>query len=264
MSLIIEKLNARVNKLLLLDNIHLNLYNSNLNVIIGPNGAGKSTLLKSIVKIITDIDGTILLNGENIENKDIKELSNDISYMGQFQSNSNLNVIDILELSRRKYSGFSLNNDDHNIIEKIVKEFKIESFLNKNIDHLSGGEKQKIFLAAALIQEPKVLLLDEPTSALDPKNQIEMLGIIKKVTKEKNLITIMVLHDLQNALHYADKIIMLKNKMIRNFEDSKNVTSDMISKLYDVPCDIFWQNGHPFTFFGHSHGHGHSHHTHTH
>lgn len=264
MSLEIKNLNVKIKRTNLLENINLNLKNSELNIIIGPNGAGKSTLLKSICKIIDDVKGEILLNNENILTKDLQEVSKDISYMGQFQNSSNLNVIDILELSRRKYSGFSLSKNDHKIIEKIINEFKIEKFLHKNIDLLSGGEKQKIFLAASLIQQPKVLLLDEPTSFLDPKNQIEMLEIIKRITFEKSLITIMVIHDLQNALHYANKIIMLKDKKIINFQDSKNIDAKMISNLYNIPCEIFWQNGHPFTFFGHSHNHGSSNHNHHH
>lgn len=264
MSLNIKQLCVKIKKNKLLENINLNLKNSELNIIIGPNGAGKSTLLKSICKIIDNVDGEILLNNEDIIKKDIQEVSKDISYMGQFQNNSNLNVIDILELSRRKYSGFSLNKKDHEVIEKIINEFNIEKFLHKNIDFLSGGEKQKIFLASSLIQEPKILLLDEPTSFLDPKNQIEMLEIIRKVTKEKKLITIMVIHDLQNALHYANKIIMLKDKKIIDFQDSQDVDAKMISNLYNIPCEIFWQNGHPFTFFGHTHNHGNKHHNHHH
>jgi len=262
MSLEIKNLSVKIKKTKLLNKINLKAKNSDLNIIIGPNGAGKSTLLKSICKIIDYVEGEILLNDENIIEKDLQEVSKNISYMGQFQNNSNLNVIDILELSRRKYSGFSLNNEDHKIIEKIIKEVDIEKFLHNNIDLLSGGEKQKVFLAASLIQEPKVLLLDEPTSFLDPKNQIEMLEIIKKVSKEKSLITLMVIHDLQNALHYADKIIMLKDKEIIDFQDSLNVDAKMISNLYNIPCEIFWQNGHPFTFFGHTHNHGNSHHNH--
>lgn len=263
MSLEIKNLSVKIKKNILLENIDLYLEEKKLNIIIGPNGAGKSTLLKSIVRIIEDINGDIILDNQNLKTKDLKDISSKISYMGQFQNSSNLKVIDILELSRRKYSGFSLNKNDHLIIEKTINEFQLKEFLHKNIDFLSGGEKQKIFLAAAIIQEPRVLLLDEPTSFLDPKNQIEMLDIIKKVTKEKNLITILVIHDLQNALHYANKIIMLKNKTILDFKDSNQVNDKMISQLYNIPCEIFWQNGHPFIFFGHSHSHNHkNHHTH--
>ena len=173
--------------------------------------------------------------------------------MAQFNQDSNLNVIDVLELSRRKYSGFTLSKSDYRLIDEIIKEFELEQFIDKNIDRLSGGERQKIFLAAAIIQEPKILLLDEPISHLDPKNQIEMLELIKKKTKENQFITLTVLHDLQNTLHYADKVIMLKESKIIDFQASSDVTQEMVSTLYDTPCKLFWHEGHHFSFFGHSH-----------
>ncbi len=212
-------------------------------------------LLKAIVRILDIHKGDILLNKKSFKEQDISEVSKNIAYMAQANEKSNLKVVDVLELSRRKHSGFSLNKKDYTLIEDIIKEFELEEFLNKNIDILSGGERQKVFLAAAIIQEPKILILDEPISHLDPKNQIEMLDIIKRKTKEKNLISITVLHDLQNALHYGDKIIMLKNKKVVNFQKSKDVDSLMLSKLYDIPCKLFWENGHPFSFFGHQHSH---------
>lgn len=249
----IKDLSVKLKKVTLLKNINLKLLSGELNIIIGPNGAGKSTFLKSIIKIVDNYKGEIFLDKKNLTNSSIDELTKDIAYMAQFNQNSNLNTIDVLEISRRKHSGFKLKNKDHKIIEEIIKEFKLQKFLDKNIDNLSGGERQKIFLAAAIVQEPKVLLLDEPISHLDPKNQIEMLEIIKRKTKEKNFITITVLHDLQNALHYANKIIMLKNKEVINFQKSIDVDEQMVSKLYEIPCKLFWKEGHPFSFFGHSH-----------
>lgn len=249
----IQNLFVKVDKTLLLEDISLNLEKGDLNIIIGPNGAGKSTLLKTIVKILDIHKGDISLDEKSFKKQDNIEISKQIAYMAQSNEKSNLSVIDILELSRRKYSGFNLEQKDHTLIEDIIKEFELEKFLDKNIDILSGGEKQKVFLAAAIIQEPKVLILDEPISHLDPKNQIEMLDIIKRKTKEKNFISITVLHDLQNALHYGDKIIMLKNKKVINFQKSENIDSSMLTKLYEIPCRLFWENGHPFSFFGHHH-----------
>ncbi|WP_044417428.1 ABC transporter ATP-binding protein [Halarcobacter anaerophilus] len=249
----IKDLNVKLKKETLLEDINLKLLSGELNIIIGPNGAGKSTFLKSLIKIVDIYKGEIFLDNRNLTKSSINELSKDIAYMAQFNQNSNLNTIDVLEISRRKHSGFTLKNRDHDLIEEIIKEFELQKFLHRNIDTLSGGERQKIFLAAAIIQEPKVLLLDEPISHLDPKNQIEMLEIIKRKTKENNFITITVLHDLQNALHYANKIIMLKNKRVIDFQDSINVDEKMVSKLFEIPCKLFWQEGHPFSFFGHSH-----------
>jgi len=258
----ITNLHVKVKKKTLLTNINLELKPKDLNIIIGPNGAGKSTLLKSLVKVIDIHKGNISLDEIEFTTASINSVSKYIAYMAQFNQNSNLTTLDVLEISRRKYSGFSLSKHDHKLIEDSINEFALQKFLNRNIDTLSGGERQKIFLAAAILQEPKILLLDEPISHLDPKNQIEMLELIRNKTKEKEFITITVLHDLQNALHYADKIIMLKNKEILYFENSLNITQKMISKLFDTTCKLFWKEGHPFLFLGHSHHnntHNHSH-----
>jgi iron complex transport system ATP-binding protein len=249
---VIKNLSTSINNQILLQNINLEVKSGELNIILGQNGAGKSTLLKSIVKIM-DCEGEIYLNEENISNLPVETLSRKIAYMGQFNTGTSLSVIDILELSRRKYSGILLSHEDYTIIDKYINEFDLKKFLHRDIDTLSGGEKQKIFLAATLIQEPKVLLLDEPISHLDPKNQIEILEIIKQKTKQNNLITFVVLHDLQNALHYGDNIVMLNNKTIQEFQTSLNVDENMINDLYGISCKIFWKEGHPFTFFKHLH-----------
>lgn len=259
----VKDLNLYINKKHLLKDISIDAQSSYLNIILGPNGAGKSTFLKSIAKIIDDFSGEIVLDDEMISEQTIAEVSKKIAYMGQFNSGSNLSVLEVLELSRRKFSGMSLSQDDHKIISTHINELDLEKFLHRNIDTLSGGERQKIFLAAALIQEPKVLLLDEPISHLDPKNQIEILEIIKKKTKQNDLITFVVLHDLQNSLHYGDNIMMLKEGELIEFKECADIDEDMINKLYGINCELFWKNGHPFTFFKHTHME-HHHKTHSH
>ncbi len=249
----IQDLSVRVGTKTLIQDINIDVKSSDVNIIIGPNGAGKSTFLKAISKIIEPNSGKVYLKDKDIFDMAIEDISRDIAYMGQFNLGTSLSVIDILELSRRKYSGMLLSKDDYAIIDEIISEFHLQKFLHDNIDILSGGERQKVFLAAALIQKPKVLLLDEPISHLDPKNQIEILEIIKHKTKQKELITFIVLHDLQNALHYGDNIIMFKDKRIIEFEQCSQTTPYMIDKLYDVKCEMFWQSGHPFTFLKHTH-----------
>lgn len=258
----VENLSANLNGKVLLEDINIQVESSKLNIILGPNGAGKSTFLKSLAKII-DSKGKIYLDNKDISNSSIELVSKKAAYMGQFNEGTNLRVIDVLELSRRKYSGIFLNKRDHEIIEQNIKEFGLKPFLYRDIDSLSGGERQKIFLAASLIQKPRVLLLDEPISHLDPKNQIEILQIIKEKTVKNDLIVFVVLHDLQNALHYGDNIMMIKNSRLLHFKESSFIDEQMINDLYGVDCELFWQNGHPFTFFRHTHS-KHPKGTHTH
>lgn len=248
----VENLFTTIKGKVLLEDINIKARSSELNIILGPNGAGKSTFLKSLGKII-DSKGKISLDNKDISGASIEEVSKKVAYMGQFNTGTNLRVIDILELSRRKYSGMFLNKNDHKIIGEHIKEFELKNYLHRNIETLSGGERQKIFLAASLLQSPRMLLLDEPISHLDPKNQIEILEIIKRKTIQNDLITFVVLHDLQNSLHYGDNIVMIKDKKIMEFRQSSHIDEGMINALYGINCELFWKNGHPFTFLGHTH-----------
>lgn len=250
----IQNLSVQIKNKTILENINIKVNSGKVNIILGPNGTGKSTFLKSIMHII-ESTGDIFLDNENLSELCIEKRAQKIAYMGQFNAGTSLSVIDILELSRRKYNGMLLTQEDYKIIDKHIEEFSLKKFLHRDIDTLSGGERQKIFLAAALVQEPKVLLLDEPISHLDPKNQIEILEIIKHKTVQNNLITFVVLHDLQNSLHYGDTIVMIKDKKIIEFHESKDINEQMINKLYDVHCELFWSRGHPFTFLRHTHQH---------
>ncbi|QOG12589.1 ABC transporter ATP-binding protein [Arcobacter sp. FWKO B] len=253
MQLFIKNISTSIDNKQIINDINLSLNRGEVSVIIGPNGAGKSTLLKSICNLLKPSKGEVIYNDDNIINKSTLQISKLVSYMGQFSQNSNLIVKDILELGRRTHSGFTLDYIDNLIISDVVKELNLEKFLDRNIDTLSGGEKQKILLATALIQKPKILLLDEPISHLDPKNQQEILEIVKKVTIKEKLITIVVLHDLQNALHYGDKLLLLKSgKLIYTLEKHK-IESHHIEELYDISCKIFKNEGHYFVLLGHHH-----------
>ncbi|MCK9337242.1 MAG: ABC transporter ATP-binding protein [Arcobacteraceae bacterium] len=248
----VKNLNTSINKKQILSNIDFTLNSGEICIAIGPNGAGKSTLLKSIAKIIPTT-GYITLDNSNLHELSIIELSQTVSLMTQFNSNTNLSVQEVLNLGRRPYSGFTLTKDDFDIITNIIDEFHLKEFLKRDIDTLSGGERQKVFLAAALIRNPKVLLLDEPISHLDPKNQQEILEIVKRVTIQRDIITIIVLHDLQNALHYGDKLLLLKNGKLQKHLGIDELKDDHLEELYDIKCKIFKNEGHPFVLLGHHH-----------
>ena len=112
------------------------------------------------------------------------------------------------------------------------------------IDQMSGGELQKVAIARALVQEPRLLLLDEPTSSLDLKNQVEILGLIRRVISEHNLAAVMTMHDLNTALRYADKCIFLKNHKIFFTGSPAEVDAGIIEAVYGLPVDIYRQGSH--------------------
>lgn len=252
MSLKVNSINCIIDNKKILHDISFELQSSQIHVVIGPNGAGKSTLLQSICGLLP-YSGSVYLQHDLIEVNRFKQNAKLISLMSQFQSTPPLLVKDLLSLGRRVFSGFSLQSSDQKIINEIVGELGIQKFLERSLDSLSGGERQMVYLAKALIQTPKVLLLDEPISHLDPKNQMDILNTIKKVTLQKNLITIVVIHDLQNALHYSDSVLMLKEGKLLHNVATKDLNETMLAQLYDIKCKIFKNEGHPFVLLGHKH-----------
>lgn len=207
--------------------------------ILGPNGSGKSTLLRTIVRILKPKKGVILIDDKDIRRLSAKEIAKKIAYLPQ-RSNSvpHSTVFDSILLGRKTHVFFEPSKKDIEIVEKLINEFRLTQFAFKKIDELSGGEAQKVFIARALAQEPEVLLLDEPVNHLDPKNQIEILGILKKLTTELNLITITVLHDLNLAIQFADQFIFMKNGEIYCAGDLAIIEPSVIKSVYEIDVEI--------------------------
>lgn len=248
----VKNLNCTIENKTIIEDINFTIRSGELNIVIGANGAGKSTLLKAIARV-QESKGIFLLDDDNMASYGISKIAKTVSLMPQFNNNVHLSVKEILELGRRPYSGFTLLKEDYEMINLIVEELELERFLDRSMNTLSGGERQKVYLAKSLIQNPKILLLDEPISHLDPKNQQEILEIVKKVTLKKNLITIVVLHDLQSALHYGDNLLFLKNGSLIHTLKKEEVESHHFEDLYDISCKIFKNDGHYFVLLGHHH-----------
>lgn len=253
MKLKVKNLSLKLSNKEILKNLNFTL-EPKVYSLVGANGAGKSTLLKAITNTL-EFSGDVLYDEVSLKTSSLKENAKIISLMNQFQAQPSLTVKDVLTLGRRPFSGFKLLADDKKIIAQTVQQLDLEKFLNHPLDRLSGGERQKVYLAKALIQKPKILLLDEPISHLDPKNQIEILNIVKKVTLTHNLITLMVIHDLHNALHFSDELLMLKKGKLLYKEPIENVDEKMLNETFDIECKIFKNEGHPFVLLHHKHQH---------
>ena len=244
----------------LLKSVSFNASQGEMRVFIGPNGAGKTTLLKAIANIYKKDSGEVRLDADDIGLLKPQELSRIISYMPQFSEVPDITVLEVLELGRYTYCGAKIKQSDREIIDSIIKSFSLESILNKNITTLSGGQRQKVLLASCLVQEPKILILDEPISHLDPKNQLDVLRVVKKFTKEHNIITLIVLHDIQHALHYGDTLLMMKNAEIIYDIKTQEVQEHHLNEVFEVHAKLFREENHTFVYYQHSHLHVKEHH----
>ncbi len=249
----INNLSLTIGKKRLLKGVEAKFQRGSMNALIGPNGAGKSTFLRCIANKDLKSSGEVIYGDIDIHSLSTSELSKTLSYMSQFSSDTELSVWEVLALGRRMHSPTGLKENDHKKIEQIAKKMNITSWLQTPLNTLSGGERQKIFILSALLQEPKILLLDEPISHLDPKNQHFMLEFIKHQTIEHNLITIIVLHDVHHALHYASDIVMLKNGNLLDKKPSSKLVEDDIKNLYDMDIEMYEVKKHKFIYYKHTH-----------
>ena len=180
--------------------------------IIGPNGSGKTTLLRAITRVLKLERGEIFLQGKNIWHIDFRELARTIAVVSQDVSTDELNVGEFVLLSRIPHYGglqFLETKHDEEIADNAMTLTDTLKFKDRSMSEISGGERQLVLIARALAQEPKFLLLDEPTSHLDITHQVRILDLLKKLNRELSLTVIIVLHDLNLASEYCDRLALL-------------------------------------------------------
>jgi len=211
--------------------------------ILGNNGAGKSTLITCLCGIRTPKTGSFYINNQNVYNMKRAEMARLISYVAQKNEINQMTVFDSILLGRKPYMKLTISHEDIEICERIIEQVGLVDFRLRYVNELSGGEQQKVMLARALVQQPKLLLLDEPTSNLDPKNQYEMLALVRKIAAECEIGVLMVLHDVSLALRYCDRFLFLKNGKVYAYGDEAIVTRETIFNVYNINGDIANING---------------------
>lgn len=213
--------------------------------VVGPNGAGKTTLLRCIDRILTPQKGCILLDERDIKKMSRMELAKEIGYIPQGVSQVfPATVFDAVLMGRRPHLGWRATEKDTDKVLETLHLLHIEDLAMREINELSGGQLQKVFIARALAQDPDVLLLDEPTSNLDIKHQLEVMSIIKTIVKEKGISAIMAIHDLNLAARYADRIIMMNSGKIFSAGDPASVlTRESIKRVYGVEANVHYNDG---------------------
>ncbi len=215
--------------------------------ITGPNGAGKSTLLKCLVKIIKGDEGNIFLFGKDINDYPQKDLARLLGYVPQSTDQTfPFNVYEFISMGRYPYlNPFSrLTRRDIRVIDTIIELTELTAFTERNLNSLSGGERQRVYIAASLVQEPRVLLLDEPKNHLDPRHCQEVQKTLSEISSRLGITTIHVTHDLSHISRWSHKIIALKSGVIL-FEGKPDdiVTPLNLKKLFDTDFHTFKNPG---------------------
>ena len=219
--------------------MNLSIKSDNWLGIIGANGSGKSTLVRAICRIIKPFEGKVLLKGKDLNKLSNRYISQKISFLPQ-GTNPNLliSVNDLVALGRspyKKFWDFDLNKKDKSIIEDSLKLVDIFDLKECLLNEISGGQRQRAFLALALAQETEIIILDEPTNYLDINHQIKFLKILKDLQLKKNLTIITVLHDLNLTARFSDRIAALKKGVLLEVGYPKDVlTKENIKDIFDI------------------------------
>ena len=223
---------------IVVDGINLDIKEGEILCIIGPNGAGKSTLLKTIATYLKPKNGVVCLNGKKIHDLKPKDLAKEMAVVLTERVNpGNMTGFDIIAIGRHPYTDLfgRLSERDKEIIVESARAVNAEYLLEKNFFEMSDGERQKIMIARALAQEPKVLILDEPTSFLDAKHKIELTLLLRKLADEKNLAIVVTLHDIELALRISDKMALIKDHKVIAYGYPENIMKkEIVNNLYNL------------------------------
>lgn len=217
-----------------LKDVNFTLEQGQFLAILGNNGVGKSTLLKCLNKILKADSGELLLDGESILQMSNHQVSRRIAFVSQTVPNTQMTVHDVVMLGRRPYMKWGFTEKDHQIVHSAMERLNLESLRGRFLNQLSGGERQKVMLARALAQEPKLLLLDEPTSSLDIHNQYQVLEIVRELCHHDGLTAVVVIHDLNLALRFCDQFLLLRQGQVYANGDYRILTPEALKAVYQI------------------------------
>ena len=236
----VENLQFRYNNrsMPVLNGASLELEQGQIGILLGKNGSGKTTLFKNVLGIEKPASGEISFSGENLLKMSRRERARHIAYVPQHIHFGDLTVFDSVLMGRVSYFGMKAGREDYEAVEKILADMQLLEFASRSAEALSGGEKQKIAIARAIAQEPKLMVFDEPTGNLDIANEQLIMEEAKKLAKEKNISILSSLHDLNQALYFGDKFFFMKDGVVKYAGGKEIVTGEVIKDVFDIEVKI--------------------------
>lgn len=229
----------------ILDGVGLELKKGEILGVLGPNGSGKTTFVKCLNRILTPQQGQIMLMGDDVVTMSRRDIAGTIGFVPQATSGemSAPMVYDVVLMGRRPHMSWKFTENDDEIVWKVMEQLDVAHLASRHIDELSSGQLQRVLIARAIAQDAKVILLDEPTSNLDVKYQIDVMDLIRGIVEEKGVGACAIIHDLDLAMKYCDKVVLLGDGKIRSAGTPEEaLTSVTIKDVYGV--DAYVENIH--------------------
>jgi iron complex transport system ATP-binding protein len=224
------------------DDLDVAVPRGRLTMVIGPNGCGKSTVLKALARMTRPVRGTVLLDGTDIHSLPTKAVARRLGLLPQSSvAPEGITVADLVSRGRYPYQQLlrQWSRDDELVVDEAMAATDVTQFAQRAVDELSGGERQRVWLAMVLAQQTSTLLLDEPTTFLDLSHQIDVLELCASVRRTRSMTVVVVMHELNLAIRYADHLIVMRAGRIQAAgAPSDIVTEDLIEETFALPCRV--------------------------
>ncbi|MBR5791383.1 MAG: ABC transporter ATP-binding protein [Phascolarctobacterium sp.] len=237
-----QNISVSINEKEIVHGISLDIPEGKVTAIIGPNGCGKSTTLKALSRILP-YKGSVTFKGQEMSTLSQREFAKCLAILTQSpQAPSDLTVNDLVEMGRFPHRGFlgRAGKDDKEHVEWALEQTGVKEMRYRLLNTLSGGERQRAWIAMALAQRPEVLLLDEPTTYLDICHQLEIMQLIGRLNQELGLTVVMVVHDLNHAIMYADHVVVVKaGQLVTSGAPREIITAELLADVFKVKADEF-------------------------
>lgn len=226
-----------------LHGVDLELEDGEIGILLGRNGAGKTTLFKTILGICAPTAGTVTFDGKDLLRIPRRERAGLIAYVPQTIRFGELSVFDSVLMGRVARFGLKAGSADYAAVERVLTDMGLEPFASKNVALLSGGERQKVAIARALAQEPRLLVFDEPTGNLDISNEQLIIREAKKLARERNIGVLSSLHDLNQALGFGDRFFLMKDGAVKYAGSAEVFTEAAVRDVFDSDVRIIEHEG---------------------
>ena len=241
----------RYGRTAVVDDVSLQLPRGGVTAIVGANGAGKSTLLSMIARLLGTDAGAITVGDLDIATCDSRELAKRLAILRQTNDlQSRLTVTDLVGFGRFPHSGGRLRATDHAAIDQAIAWMNLDDLRHRFLDEMSGGQRQRAFVAMVLAQDTEYLLLDEPLNNLDVAHAHAMLTTLRRAADELGKTVVIVVHDINYASCWADQIVAMKNGVIRAVGSPREIMNrPLLKEVFDLDIEVVELRGHPIAHF---------------